>query len=208
MGLFWLFLLLKLAGPFPERSLGMDADNPPASTGRELQSCSERPRELKAALLLPGKPCSPCQTQPAGHCSKHWWHRGMAETAAKDQTPLSSSPCTARALVMGASTCCPLGLLLSSHSSISASSKVCISQRCHECNTAERQRQQFLKMFPALVHQKMLYPIFQELLNSAHLLSRVSFGSGDKSSNIPIVSDEGICQNLCRPCLDRFAALQ
>lgn len=64
--------------------------------------------------------------------------------------------------------------LVCSHNTISANSKI-ISQRCPGCNTAERQRQQFLKMFPALMHKKMLYPIFQELLNSASLLSSVKF---------------------------------
>lgn len=52
------------------------------------------------------------------------------------------------------------------------------------------------------MHKKMLYLIFQELLNSAHLLSSVkfttvSFGRGDKSSNTHLLNNECIYVRIC-----------
>lgn len=51
------------------------------------------------------------------------------------------------------------------------------------------------------MHKKMLYPIFQELLNSANLLSsvkfsRVIFGARDKSSGIYIVSNVSMPESV------------
>lgn len=94
--------------------------------GRELQSCSDWPRNLGS--------CSPPEWQqghgepwlPNPTCRSLfqtlsvWGTKERSETAAKDKTLLSSSPCRVRAVIIYAWTCSPFGLLLSSHISVTA----------------------------------------------------------------------------------------
>lgn len=175
-------MLLKLAGPFPERSLGIDIDTPlPARwscVGKHRQRAAELLRVAKKAgeLLSSWLATGPWK----GLAAKPNLQGSVSNTEAAREglkLQLRTKPRSAPALAEPELLLFVPGFVLPlvcSHNTISANSKI-ISQRCPGCNTAERKRQQFLKMFPALMHKKMLYPIFQELLNSASLLSSVKF---------------------------------
>lgn len=152
------------------------------------------------ALVLHAKP-------NLGHCSNTAGTEGWLKLL-DDQTSLSSSPCTAELLLLMPACVVPLVCCWAVTAAFLPTSRSAFPR---DAMGAWKAKVAIPKNVSHPCAQMMLYPIFQELLNSAHLLSsvkisRVNFGSGDKSSNTPIVSDEGVCQNLCRPYVDRFAS--